>query len=293
MSDNEMKFIKVPEDFSQSPFSYDSLKIDDISVIESYIQTQDTNGSMFLKEHLILMVLDGTSTLTFGREKYVVHKDEMIFLRKATLVGYHKTGNPDHNDNYDSLMFYLKDEFLRDFVQNANMRIQRMEEKAVTAVKPMNERLRSFAASLKPYFREKEYIDKGLVRLKIMELLYDLASADHNLLQQILQLRQPVRTEIVDVMEQNFMKPVSLSDLAYLSGRSLSSFQRDFMAIYNVAPSVWLREKRLSKAQELLQNTSMSVADVCYSTGFENVSHFSRIYKNRFNYPPSSNRMSV
>ncbi|WP_083794604.1 helix-turn-helix domain-containing protein [Leadbetterella byssophila] len=124
----------------------------------------------------------------------------------------------------------------------------------------------------------------------MLELLYDLAGTDKNLLQQLLQMKQPVRTEIPEVMEKNYTSPVSLTELAYLSGRSLASFKRDFQAIYNMAPSQWIRNKRLDKAKEVLENTSMAVSDICYTLGFENPAHFSRIFKEHFGYPPSNLR---
>ncbi|MFG0217024.1 helix-turn-helix domain-containing protein, partial [Brevibacillus porteri] len=43
----------------------------------------------------------------------------------------------------------------------------------------------------------------------------------------------------------------------------------------------------LDKAKDLLTNTSLSVTDVCFSTGFENVAHFSKVFKDRFVFPPS------
>ncbi len=80
------------------------------------------------------------------------------------------------------------------------------------------------------------------------------------------------------------MNPVSLHDLAYLSGRSLS-------ALYNTSPIKWIRNRRLDKVKELLTNTSLSVTDVCYSTGFENVTHFSRVFKDRVGFTlPNSKR---
>ena len=100
-------------------------------------------------------------------------------------------------------------------------------------------------------------------------------------------LRQPVKTDIHRVVEENYTSPISLDELAYLSGRSLSSFKREFQDIYGAPPARWIREKRLSKAHEMLRSSSLSVADVAYSLGFENPTHFSRIFKQQYGYAPS------
>jgi transcriptional regulator GlxA family with amidase domain len=78
-----------------------------------------------------------------------------------------------------------------------------------------------------------------------------------------------------------------------LSGRSLSSFRRDFFAIYNMPPSQWIRLKRLEKARGLLISATMSVTDICYTTGFENIAHFSRLFKSHFGYCPRYFRMKL
>lgn len=288
-----MKHLKVPTGLTQPPFNSNSLNVNDFSAIESCVHTRNGIGSMCLEEHMLLFVLDGTNTLTHGKQTYVVRKNEMILLKKATVWGYDKKGNPDNDNIYDSMLFFLKDEFLKDFVKMANIKIIRTNESVITTVKPVKECLQAYVNSIKPYFNDPKTIDAGLLRLKMMELLYDLAIADKNLLQQILQLRQPAKTDITSIVEQNYTNPISLSELAYLSGRSLSSFKRDFLTAYNTSPSDWIREKRLGKAQELLSNTSMSVADVCYLSGFENVTHFSRIFKERFGYSPSERKTQI
>lgn len=104
---------------------------------------------------------------------------------------------------------------------------------------------------------------------------------------QMLQLRKPVRIDVHRVVEEHFTSPASVEDLAYLSWRSLSSFKRDFRAIYHDTPAHWIREHRLNKACEMLESTKMTVADICYSLGFENPTHFSRIFKDRFGVAPS------
>ena len=68
----------------------------------------------------------------------------------------------------------------------------------------------------------------------------------------------------------------------------LSSFKRDFQSIYGETPARWIREKRLSKAHQMLQSSQMSVADVAYSLGFENPTHFGRIFKQQYGVAPSA-----
>lgn len=163
-----------------------------------------------------------------------------------------------------------------------------MTEEIASRVSPMSDKLVSYCWSLSPYFSNPSQNKPGLLRLKVMELLYNVMECSKNIFLQMLQLRNPVRTDIHRVVEENYTSPITLKEMAYLSGRSLSSFKRDFQDIYNTTPAKWIREKRLSKARQMLQTSNMSVADVAYNLGFENPTHFSRIFKQHYGVSPSS-----
>jgi AraC-like DNA-binding protein len=293
MKMGQNKIIRVPQGLTVAPYNQTMLKMNGLSVIESCLFTEGRFGSMFLDDHVLLFVLHGVYTVKYGQEEYTVRKNQMVFLKRSIVVEYRKYGEPDDNHQLEYMMFFLKDELLKDFVKMTNVRIDQVVGTVPVAVKNVTERLLKYVESVKPYFSEPDKIDAGLVRLKLLELLFDISSADINVMQQLLQLRQPARLNISTVVEENILNPVSLGDLAYLSGRSLSSFKRDFQAIYNLPPSQWIREKRLEKAKELLSTTAMSVTDVCYTTGFENIAHFSRLFKEYFGYSPSSLRQQT
>lgn len=242
---------------------------------------------MLLEEHMILYVVKGQNIVTHGKQSYVMKENQMLLLKKNTMMHYDKSGA------YESMMFFLKDEFLQDFIRIANIKDVSGAEAAPLAVKPVNERMKKFFESIIPYFNEPTNVDEGLLKIKMLELLYDVAATDRDLLQQLLQMKKPVKANLTEIVEANFATPITIEQLAYLSGRSLASFKRDFNDIYNMPPSDWIRIKRLNKAKEALENTNMPVLDVCYMVGFENPSHFSRIFKEYFGYTPSAVRQSM
>lgn len=284
------KYIKVPTTFVTDSICQNPLMLDGCSVISQCIHTMKGSGTLFLEEHLLLFVLEGTIKLAYGKQTYVVGKNEMILLKKATSVKYERQGNPDNDNIFDSLMFCIKDDLLKDFLTTANVKIPRMEDEIKISVNPMSDCLIAFTCSLKPYFNDPSTVNPGLLRLKIMELLYGISECSKNMFQQVLQLRHPVRADIRQVVEQHYATPVTLPELAYLSGRSLSSFKRDFQLIYNMPPAQWIRTKRLEKAKEMLQKTLLPVTEICYSMGFENISHFSRIFKDHYGQSPTEYR---
>lgn len=282
-----MKYSRVPSELINAPCFNRSLTINGLSVVESCSILHQSQGNMLLEEHMILYVVAGQNIVTHGKQSYTMKENSMLLLKKNTLIQYNKSGA------YESMMFFLKDEFLQDFIRIANIKNISSTEAAPLAVKPVNERMQKFFESIIPYFNEPTNVDEGLLKIKMLELLYDVAATDKDLLQQLLQMKKPVKANLAEIVEANFATPITIEQLAYLSGRSLASFKRDFNDIFNMPPSEWIRLKRLNKAKEALENTNLSVLDVCYMVGFENPSHFSRIFKEHFGYTPSAVRQSV
>ena len=280
------KITKFPSALISGDCTTSSLQLDGGSIIDQCIVTAGERGTFFLEQHLLYVVLGGSVRLTCGRQSWTVSKNEMILLRRAQSVSYEKQGS-EETGLFESQLFAINDELLKDFLTSQQVVIPAMTEEYGTQVSPMSERLVAYCWSLAPYFNDPSQVNPGLLRLKVMELLYNVMDCSKNIFRQMLQLRQPVKTDIHRVVEENYTSPISLDELAYLSGRSLSSFKRDFQDIYGESPARWIREKRLAKAHEMLRSSSLSVADVAYSLGFENPTHFSRIFKQQYGYAPS------
>lgn len=282
------RVLKVPRVLTSTTSDQRILNLNGFSVIKSYTLAQKRKGTLFLEDHLLLFVQHGIYSISYGGEIYAVHKNEMVLLKKAICIQYQKTEDPDDPCLLEYKMFFLKDDLLREFFKMTNLKPKGLQAPVPVSIKPANERLIKYVESLEPYFKEPEKVDGNLIKIKLLELLYDVAATDVNLMQQLMQLKQQVRSDIPKIVEENIFNPVSLNDLAYLSGRSLSGFKRDFQAIYNMPPYHWLRERRLDRARELLINTSISVTDICFMTGFENITHFSRAFKERYKSSPIS-----
>ncbi|MEK8132059.1 AraC family transcriptional regulator [Paenibacillus filicis] len=283
------KIVKVPKDL----VSLDMLKMRGLTVVGACLYTGVQSGRMFLQEHVLLFVLEGVYIVKNGEEEHTVRKNEMVLLQKATVVEYEKYGEENSEHILEYMMFFLQDELLHEFVKMSQFSSVERNESIPASVIPVNERLLSYLASLKPYFKVSEGIQDELLKLKMLELLFNILDADPVLMQQILKLKQLRPTSIVEVVEQNILNPVSLQDLAYLSGKSLSAFKREFRKIYNEPTFQWIRNRRLDKAKELLTHSELSVTEVCLATGFENVSHFSKVWKKRFGSPPSALRQGL
>lgn len=267
------------------------IRMGGISAIESCTlihAPEGHKGTKFLSEHLLLYVLEGQYNVRHGSEYVEVRPNEMVLLRKAIVIDYEKYVLAERCPFFEAVLFSMSDDLTREFIKTSGFKnaVSDQQDHAIYKISATN-KLKGFISSVKPYFEEPDNPSQGLIRIKMLELLYDLANADPLLVNQLLLMNSPARKDISAIMEANYTNPVSLNDLAYMAGRSLSSFKRDFQQIYNISPAQWIRERRLRYAQHLLTTTDMDVSNVCYESGFESIAHFSRTFKEFFGVSPS------
>src|SRR5690606_37214533 len=98
------------------------------------------------------------------------------------------------------------------------------------------------------------------------------------------------KTPIWEVMEKNYMYNLTVEQFARMANRSLSVFKKEFFQYYHTTPGRWLTQKRLELAKSFLDAGKQNIGEVAFNSGFENLSHFSRGFKEKFGVTPTKMR---
>ncbi len=88
---------------------------------------------------------------------------------------------------------------------------------------------------------------------------------------------------------ENFI--VGMKRMYELSGKSREHLCRSLKKYYNTTPSNLINELRLEYCANLLINSNLSVTDICYNCGYENLSWFYKLFYEKFGVTPSKYRM--
>lgn len=94
-----------------------------------------------------------------------------------------------------------------------------------------------------------------------------------------------------DYILANLDQKIVLSDIAQVATLSPFHFLRLFKAVYQITPHQFIRQERINLAQYLLSNSSKSIQEICFDTGFENPSAFGRVFKSFHGKTPSQVRL--
>ena len=236
----------------------------------------------------LIHVLSGTATWKTATGTWSAEAGQTIFFKKGALV------SPQHQgDNLCIQTFFIPDEFVRETVKE-------LAADVPAASEPICEReiairvnddlaLATFFQAMTVYFAADETPAEALLKLKLKELLTSILLGKSNQLlsayfRSLTALAAP---SLVAVMEMNFFHNLPLEAFAQMCHRSLSSFKREFRKHYGTSPGRWLLERRLERSAALLRNTQLSVTEITFESGFEDLSHFSKAFKEKFGQSPS------
>lgn len=91
---------------------------------------------------------------------------------------------------------------------------------------------------------------------------------------------------ILDYVANHYLEAITVSDMASQSGLSKSGFCNFFKGQTGYTFSHYLNLLRVSKACELLALSPMSIAEIAYEVGYENLAYFNRKFKEIKNDTP-------
>lgn len=109
-----------------------------------------------------------------------------------------------------------------------------------------------------------------------------------------LQARNAMRNKhlaaAVKIMKENLEAPMPPVQIADDLGISVRQLERLFGKHLNTTPKRYFVEMRLERARHLLVQTEMSITDIAFACGYENVGHFSRTYRMAYGVTPLMQR---
>lgn len=136
-------------------------------------------------------------------------------------------------------------------------------------------------------------VSRLLIDSLVMETLHSALNLIHANRESVSLLNRSKRNHLITVerakhfINNNFHKDISLFDVAQNSYVSPFHFSRTFKNITSYSPYQYLLNVRLKNAEVLLKTTDMPITQVCFSSGFQNLEHFSYAFKKKYQLSPS------
>ncbi|OHD60503.1 MAG: hypothetical protein A2096_17810 [Spirochaetes bacterium GWF1_41_5] len=138
--------------------------------------------------------------------------------------------------------------------------------------------------------RPKQEKDFFKIRTLLSEILFIISGLSEN--------TAPVKynkkiSYLAEYINNNYFETQNLKDLADRLQIKYSTLSREFHKAMGVPFVRYISRLRLEKSAELLRKTEKSIISICFETGFNDVSHFNRVFRQKYGVTPGRYRKTT
>lgn len=243
--------------------------------------TESIAADIYQPSTTIIYAETGNIHFLIGSQQYTVKEGHFGLLRKFTHVTTYKEFIGD--DQYAKVyVLSMPNEFIRsvisEFEVTRHSAINQQRFFNLPATLELSQLMNAISHS----------VDNGLDlnNEQMMEntafALKALSIEDPNLLDIFKEFSIVERADIEALIHHNYLYDIPLTELAKMSGRSLSTFNRDFRLLFATTPHQLIKRKRLEFAKRLMDKNHCGAAEVYLDAGFKDLSHFCKSFKAYF-----------
>lgn len=263
-------------------------RINQSGVVFSLVEKEQVRGPQHIKEHTLVYVSSGSAEVVFNNDRTVLSAGDCVFLRKDFRVVV-DAWSPRDGLPFRSIALFFCRKFLLSYfksISRDDLPLDAVPSESPILKIPARAELESLFLSLTPYLDSPESLPSEIAWMKRMEGLRCVLAEDRHFYASLFDFTQPWKIDLLSFMEENYMFDLSLPELASYTGRSLSSFKRDFKKVSELTPEKWILNRRLQEARRLLSTGDCRVSEAMMESGFKDPAFFSRAYKKQFGFSP-------
>jgi AraC-like DNA-binding protein len=236
-----------------------------------------------VEAHTITFIYEGSIEVANGVNTVRLEAGALFYTAKNTLFRFTKIAAKDAP--FKSVTVVFTDAFLQEYFRK-NKPVTTCPATPGFFELKTHKLWATFFQSLQPYVDMQHTLPEDLCNVKQQEAIGILRTLCPGIDHQLSNFSMPGKIDLEAFMQENYLFNLPLQRFAYLSGRSISTFKRDFFRIFQMTPQRWLTRKKLDLARYLIESRKIKPSQAFIDAGFENLSHFSRAFKKEFGHTP-------
>ena len=278
---------------------------------QAFIDTLWQNGKSFLLQKSLsestlerhgYLSTHAFSYVSRGEQRVVGYEGEQMRIR-AGEIGFLPRGMYTITDlvageeGFETLLFFLQESMIEQILSDTPNQSEAQQAQGFwkMSTSPL---IASFVQELKQdvFMQEEQAISREVYfELQLVQFLWLLLESDRgsSLCSHLIQSQKGQWRNLKGFMEAHYDKPLTVADFAYLTGRSLSSFHREFRRRFGTSPRQWIRNKRLERSQVLLSQEGATVTDTVFAVGYQHVSNFHQGFQAQISSYPKAIRSAA
>ena len=246
-------------------------------------------------EYELTLILQGSGKRFVGDSIENFEAGDLVLL--GSNLPHFWRSDKTFDENREPISEAIVIQFSNDFVKHI---LEKLPEcKSIIAMLNLSKVGIKFPSTFKTYL-EKIIQERGTKRLILLiDLLENISQiTDYQLLASRHFDIKPDDAEnermrkILEFTLDNFQNEISIHDIAEIANLTVPSFCRYFKSRTHKTYIDYHNEIRVSHARKLLIDSELGVSQVGFECGFQNLSHFHRIFKNQVGFTPLAYRRS-
>ncbi|MEM9829036.1 MAG: AraC family transcriptional regulator [Bacteroidota bacterium] len=278
--------ISIPQRLLHESFITVLLRSPQALFLQKELNTSASNRQSYIAQHVLTCVQEGEQHIRSDNgHQIIVQAGEMAVLRRGL---YTVTDLVSKKNAFRANLAFFEEDIFSSLPFTTNISHSSLLRTGLSSKKfPTPLPLTFFWQSLTAWLHSVPNPNTTVQHIKVQEFFALLASSEAiSSVFSVIKSERKATQNIRQFMEEHYDKPLSVADYAYLTGRSESSFRREFKTRFGTTPRQWIIRQRLEKAHDLLENTPKDVTQVALEVGYENISHFISEYKKQYGHTP-------
>lgn len=285
-----MVFVNMYDFILANSSFLDQVEFGDKELFIDYVcPITEKRQAIWSHKNCLMLVIQGKKSYESLHQNQLSQKNDVLFIRKGGYIVHQYFEQP-----YHALIFMFDDTSIQKLLHlypNLELDSKRQSsplmEKVVWELDCNRKHKNIFLSSL-DYLSSDHSEIKPLLELKFMELMLNLIQNKENnsFYNYLCFLMDDRKAAFIKLMNDNCHLYFTASELARTANMSLSTFKRNFKKYMGSSPGKWLREQRISRAKDFL-NQGRNISDLAFELGYSDPASFSKSFKKSVGCYPS------
>ncbi len=258
---------------------------DDIQIYNYKTKYGIQRSKINLSKNTISFLRTGTKEVIGDDKTVQINNEAFVVMKAGNCLMTEKISSS--NRIYQSILLFFSDEVAIDFLERNKLYISSKKENKSFYIFEYDNFVQHFVESLEQILSLPKATQEVMLKAKFEEIMFYLIHRNGaSFLNRIIEQADNTTTRLVNIVNNNKLKRLSLQELAFLSNMSISTFKREFFKQYQKTPMKWFNDARLEHVAVLLKTNRKRPIELYEDAGYENLSNFIQAFKKRFGVTP-------
>lgn len=261
------------------------------------------NLKLTVKDSRLFYIISGSGKIIINDVPYDLSADTIILFREATQYKWEAANNTeylslnfDYENNYSHITQKFQPLLYTSSEEKMFFKCDRIEDFSLLNEPIVIYNAMSLKSSVENIITEYEITDNyscQLLPLLIKELIFNILRFEENNFSQNLNNRNSIIVvkKVIKYIYINFSQKLTNQEIAHTFNFSPSHLGRIFKKHTGYSIHDFILQHRIQTAKEFLSDTDLNLGEICEKIGYNDIYHFSKIFKQKTGLTPSKYRL--